>query len=84
MNFDLYDLVAHLAEEKEPGVYDIEDEDSLEEFISDYYGIDIENFENLMRDLLPLCTVAQSPLTDLWYRGFGTENIWLLSKRIEK
>lgn len=83
MNYDSYELVAHLAEQHEPGVYDIEDEVSLEDFVYDYYGIDFDSFELLINDLLPLCTIAQSPLTGVWYRGFGTENIWLLSKKVE-
>jgi len=83
MGFDLYELIAHLAEQKEPGIYDLDDDESLEDFIYDYYDMNIESFELIINDLLPLCTVAQSPLTSLWYRGFGTNDTWLLSKRIE-
>lgn len=83
MNYDIYELVAHLAEQKEPGVYDLDDDESLEEFVYDYYQLDIENFAIILNDLLPLCTIAQSPLTGTWYRGFGTENTWLFNKKIE-
>lgn len=84
MNFDKFELIAYLAEKKVgPTEYDLTDEDSLVEFLFDHYNIDIESFEVLIDDLLPLCTVAQSPLTDIWYRGFGTNDTWLLNKRIE-
>lgn len=84
MNFDLFDLLSYLADLKCPGEYDLEDEESLESFVWEYYHIDIEDFERLINDLIPLCTVGQSPLTNLWYRGFGTGSLWLLNKRIEE
>lgn len=82
MNFDIYELLAHLAELKEPGVFDIEDDSSLEDFLYDCYGINIEEFENLINDLLPLCDKAKSPLTDKTYQGFGTGNYWLIKKEV--
>lgn len=82
MNFDIYELLAHLSELKEPGVFDIEDDSSLEDFLYDYYGINIEEFENLINDLLPLCDKAKSPLTDKLYQGFGTGNYWLIKKEV--
>lgn len=84
MNYDLFDLLSYLADLKCPGEYDLEDEESLESFVWEYYHVDIEDFEDLITDLLPLCTIAQSPLTGIWYRGFGTEDTWLLNKKIEK
>jgi hypothetical protein len=83
MNYDVYDLIAHLAEQKEPGLHDLEDEEDLSDFIYYEYGIDIEAFVCLVNDLLPLCSIAQSPLTGTWYRGFGTDNIWLFNKKVE-
>lgn len=85
MNYDIFDLVSYLAEQKYgPTEYDLEDEDSLEDFVQDHYGIDIENFEMLIKDLLPLCTISQSPLTNIWYKGFGTGSIWLINKKVEE
>lgn len=83
MNYDIYELLAHLAELKEPGVFDLEDEESLEEFIWNNYEINLENFNNLINDLLPLCDKAKSPLTDKLYQGFGTGNYWLVKKEAE-
>lgn len=80
---DIYGLLAYLAEKKEPGVYDLEDNDSLEDFVYDYYMIDVDSFSNLINDLLPLCDKDESPLTGTLYQGFGTDNVWLVKKEVK-
>jgi len=80
MNWEIYELIAYLAKQKDPILYkDIKYED-LESFIYHEYGIDIQNFIDLIENLLPLCDVAKSPLIDTIYQGFGTGSFWLVKK----
>ena len=84
MNYsDIYDLLAYLAKKKEPEAYNIENEESLERFLYDYYNMDLDNFSNLIEDLLPLCDKEESPLTDTLYQGFSADNVWLVRKEVE-
>lgn len=79
-----YELILYLLQKHYPNK-DFEEMDELDvyQLFYDYYNIIDEDFDNIIRDLLPLCTVAQSPLTQKWYRGFGTENIWLIKQEIK-
>ena len=84
MDYDLYELVLYLAKLKETDIYDDDSgEKDLEEFIYDHYEINIENFGNLIKDLLPLCDKGESPLTNKLYQGFGIDNFWLIKQEVK-
>ena len=79
MNDDLYELIAYLAQINRD---EYEDSD-LEEALYNQFDITMEQFENLIEKLLPLCCIAESPLTNKLYQGFGTNNIWLIKKEVK-
>lgn len=79
MNYDTYDLIAYLCQ-----VPNDLDEKELEALFYDKYDIDTYSFENLIRDLVPLCTIAKSDLTNVVYRGFGIDSLWLVRKEVKK
>lgn len=80
MNNDLYELIAYLAQINRD---EYEDSD-LGEILYDQFSIDLEEFENLINKLLPLCCIAESPLTGKIYQGFGTGTTWLIKKGLDK
>ena len=79
-----YDLVFYLLQKY---YYDEElenlDDFDLFQLFYEQYGIEEEALDILLRDLLPLCQIAKSELTDKVYQGFGTDNIWLLNKEVK-
>ena len=79
MNDDLFELISFLTKLDR----DDHDDSDLEDELYRMFEIDIEQFENLIKHLLPLCCIAESPLTGKLYQGFGTENIWLIKKEIK-
>jgi len=84
MDLDIYELARYLAIQSDPEETDEDtEEDCLERFINVNYGIDFENFKELINDLLPLCTVGKSLFTDKMYQGFGTDNFFFVKKEIE-
>jgi len=54
--------------------------DELSDLFEDKYGLNIEQFDKLVSDLVPLCAVGKSPLTGTVFRGFidETEGVWLI------
>ena len=60
-------------------------EENWEEAIEEKYGIEYSNFEYLINELLPLITVAESPLTHTAYKGFAdiSHGIWLVKTNVE-
>lgn len=80
MDFEIYELVEHLAKKAGYCEGEISEED-LEEFVEDRYGVSSETFSKIINDLLPLCDKAESPLTGTLYQGFGTEHVWLLNRK---
>lgn len=83
MNYDIYELARYLAFNDAPEEFYEDDEDDIfENYIYERYGCDIEQFEELINYLLPLCAVGKSPLTDKLYQGFGTGNLWLIKKEV--
>ncbi len=59
-----------------------EEEEELDEAFHKKYGIDLDTAFKLVNDLLPLCNTGQSPLTEKWYRGFGTSDTWLIKQEV--
>ncbi len=79
-----YDLIVFLLSKHYPN-QDFENMDDYDvyDWFWDHYGIDEDSFGDLIEDLLPLCAIAQSELTDKWYRGFGNKHLWLLKQEIK-
>jgi len=79
-----YDLVFYLLQKyySDKELEDLDDFDLFQLFY-EQYGIDEEALDTLLQDLLPLCQIAQSELTDKVYQGFGIDNIWLLRKEVK-
>ena len=55
-------------------------EDDWEEAIETKYGMNYQDFERLINDLVPLITIAESPLTNRMLKGFAdiSHGIWLV------
>jgi len=79
-----YDLVFYLLQKyySDKELEDLDDFDLFQLFY-EQYGIDEEALDTLLQDLLPLCQIAKSELTDKVYQGFGIDNIWLLNKEVK-
>lgn len=57
----------------------------IEEHLYEKYGMDLEQFHLLMRELLPMIDVAESPLTGKILKGFSDmeKQIWLLKMEVK-
>lgn len=62
-----------------------DDENStvVEDRLYETYGIGIEELCKLLEALIPMITVAKSPLTDTLYRGFAHDNFFLVKEEIK-
>lgn len=80
MIYDYYELVSTLIDPENE--YE-GDEYLLEHRLYDVYGIDFDNFVELINDLLPLCHDEVSVLTGKHYRGFGSGKFWIVKQEIE-
>ena len=50
----------------------------VDEILDDKFGIEFDQFLQVVRELLPLCTVGTSPLTEKTYRGFASDNCFIV------
>jgi len=73
MNIDEFAI-----EELVRSMHNLSDDIDVFDFIFDEYEMDWSNYCKLIRDLVPLITVGQSPLTQKIYKGFGKDNIFFL------
>jgi hypothetical protein len=73
MNIDEFDI-----EELVRGMHDLSDDIDVYDFIFDEYEMDWSGFCSLIRNLVPLITVGQSPLSGKVYKGFGKDNMFFL------
>ena len=81
---DKYELIIYLLSQKLPNInFEDMEESELDEWFFDEFEIREDAFDDLLKVLIPLCTISQSELTDKWYRGFGTENTWLIKQEIK-
>ncbi len=74
---DLEELMLFLL-----GKDDYEDEDDLYQAFEAKYNMTPDAAFNLVKDLLPLCRVAKSPLTQTLYQGFATNESWLIKREL--
>ena len=78
---DIYELIEHII----PSIENTDPDDSeLEQSLWENYEISIENFEQLINDLIPFCHIEKSPLTGKWYQGFGTDKFWIIRREIQE
>ena len=81
--YETYEVARYLAIKDSPEKwFDDEDDDIFEDFIYNKYGCDIEQFQSLLNDLLPLYIIAESTLTNETYQGFGADGVWLMKKLV--
>lgn len=57
-------------------------EEELQEKFREKYGVELDDCFALIKDLVPLCMVAESPLTKKLYQGFATNNTWLVNREL--
>lgn len=70
-------LAAHLC-----GIEEEEDRDVIGVALLDKFNIDIDNFEKIIAALLPMMTLAISPLTERAYIGIADKStgVWLIKR----
>lgn len=70
------ELAMHLSGVEDDNVFD-----AIQESIMEKYDIDIDSFDRLINDLLPMCMASPSELTGTVYQVFadikGKGGIWL-------
>ena len=59
------------------------DDVELEHDLVEKFNIDIESLASLAGALLPLCNVHKSGLTNKKYRGFATDDCWVIKREVE-
>jgi hypothetical protein len=96
--WEIYDLIEIICKEEiqeyresmdvplelEQDRFNIElDECKLEEILYDKFEINIEQLELLIEELLPLCQIAKSDLTNAVYQGFGKDGMWIIKRELK-
>lgn len=79
---DAYELKTYLLKLSDDDLNEM-DESDVNELLWNKYDIDADCFDTLVNDLLPLCCIAKSDLTNTWYRGFGKDGLWLMKQQIK-
>ena len=78
---DTHELICHLCNLDDDYTYD-----DLEQGIYDKYGVELEQFDLVVRDLLPLIDVGKSELTGKLYKGLSVQTngygFWLLKMEV--
>lgn len=79
---DVNELICHLC-----GLNEDADYDEVVDSLWEKYQIDFENFEKLIKDILPLIDVGVSPLTKQTHKGFSRQadgvGFWLLKIEVK-
>lgn len=75
--FEFEELVAHLV-----GADD-DQWDNLAELFFEKYELDMDAAHDFVRDLVPLCTMGNSPLTGKSYRGFATNGVFIVKQKVD-
>ena len=60
----------------------LSDCDLPREILYENFDINIDQLHDIVKALLPLCDCAPSPLTDIWYRGFGKDGMWIVKEEV--
>lgn len=75
--FEAEELAIHLCELPEDA-----DSDAIESALFDKFGIEFDKFQSLAAHLIPLCMVAESPVTQRIYRGVASGDTWFAKQII--
>ena len=79
---DIYEIVCNLCDLKQDSDYD-----DVHQALWDKYEVDMDNFEKIIKDLLPLIDIGESPLTGIKYKGFSKQEggcgFWLAKLEIK-
>lgn len=80
--FNVEELAAHILGVTEQ--YEESDEPSylIEDVLYEELGINFDTFHEIVSLLVPLITVAESPLTKKLYKGFGADGVWLVKEEV--
>jgi hypothetical protein len=77
-SLDIQRLAAHILDIDE-------NEDDFDELVESnikfQFGLDLDQFEDLITALVPLITVGESPITKTLYKGFAHDIYWLLKTK---
>jgi len=60
-----------------------DDWDSIPDIFYEKYEMDMDSAYELVKDLLPYCMIAESPLTKKIYQGFAKDGLWLMKEQAE-
>ena len=66
------------------GMHDLSDDIDVVDFVDEKYQMHWEDFCCLIRNLMPLITIGQSPLTKKVYSGFGKNNVFFIKQEIKE
>jgi hypothetical protein len=75
--FEAEELAIHLCCLSEDA-----DAEAIETALFDKFGIEFDQFQSLVAHLIPLCMIAESPITRRTYRGFASGETWLAKQVI--
>ena len=67
-----------------PEIKTDEDIDTVADAFFDEFGMDLEQFAELARRLVPMCAMDKSPLTDAFRRGFVRNGAYIVKITTEQ
>ena len=70
-------------EELVRGIGGLNDEVDIDNYLYDKFSIEFDGFGKIIRALLPLITVGESPLTKKVYKGFGKDNMFFIKQEVD-
>ncbi len=71
-DFDIEELVRGMA--------NLSDEDCVIDYVDEHFYTSWDGFCRIIRELMPLVIVGQSPLTKKIYRGFGKDGMFFIKR----
>ncbi len=71
-DFDIEELVRGMA--------NLSDEDCVIDYVDEHFYTSWDDFCRIIRELMPLVIVGQSPLTKKIYRGFGKDGMFFIKR----
>lgn len=74
--FDAADLAAAVLDL--PEIETDDDIDAIADAFLDKFGIDLDQFAELARRLVPMCAMDKSPLTDTFRKGFVRNGAYIV------
>ncbi len=73
-DFDIEELVRGMA--------NLSDEDCVIDYVDEHFYTSWDDFCRIIRELMPLVIVGQSPLTKKIYRGFGKDGMFFIKQEV--